>query len=144
VTMDAKKITANRRQTPIPARIESGERRMHQPGGLPIMTANTNKPTQPVGLGAMTCSRLRPRAKWTRLPGPPGHGMSSVWEHPSGARVHLLGLLRLPDRSHTSPTWADERKFASHQPRRLRWLLTWAESRLSVNEEARHGEGKAQ
>lgn len=97
------------------------------------MTAITNKPTQPAGLGAMTCSRLRPRAKWTRLPGPPGHGMSPVWEHPSGARVHMGGLLRLPDRSHTLPTWEDERKFAAHQPKRRRWLLTWAESRLSVN-----------
>lgn len=99
-----------------------------------MKTANKNDSTQPVGLGARNGSRLRPRAKWTRLPGPPGHGMCPVWEHPSGARVHMGGLLRLPDLSHTWPTWEEERKFTAHQPKRRRWLLTWAESRLSVND----------
>jgi len=36
---------------------------------------------------------MRPGAGWRHLAGP-------VWEHTSGARIHLMGVIRLPDKTH--------------------------------------------
>lgn len=38
----------------------------------------------------MTRQEMRPGSGWNRLSGP-------VWEHISGARIHLLGTIKLPD-----------------------------------------------
>lgn len=76
--------------------------------------------------------RLGPRARWTNLDGPPGHGKSPVWEHPNGARLHAGGYLRLPN--HVGVNWwdgryRDEMLLAGiMQPmRRIRALMVWAE-----------------
>jgi hypothetical protein len=78
--------------------------------------------------------RLHPRARWVNLDGPPGHGKSPVWEHPNGARLHVGGLLRLPDGASTTIDWWDRRyqremRLATiMQPvRRVRALMVWAE-----------------
>lgn len=45
---------------------------------------------------------MRPGVGWKHLAGP-------VWEHTSGARIHMMGIIRLPDnKTHLSLTdWQD-------------------------------------
>lgn len=38
---------------------------------------------------------MRPGSGWTHLAG-------SVWEHTSGARIHTLGIVRMPDKTYHS------------------------------------------
>lgn len=72
---------------------------------------------------------------WKRLPGPPGHGMSSVWEHPSGARLHMLGTVLFVDGTHITEAahWKDMRRCAAMQPKRRRCLLLWAQRMIGTN-----------
>lgn len=85
------------------------------------------------GCQARLVRRLAPRTRWTRLPGPPSQGMSSVWENINGDRVHCGGLLRMANG--TCVNWCDPRYRAEMrlaeimQPsrRRIRSLLLWAE-----------------
>ena len=80
--------------------------------------------------------RLKPLHRWTNLPGPPLHGMSSVWENQQGDRVHGLGLLKTKDSKSYFAT--DNEQIEKYhlarrmQPgRRIRALLVWAELILS-------------
>ena len=80
--------------------------------------------------------RLRPTARWCHLPGPSNVDYaSSVYEHPSGMRIHVGGeLCRLPDsKTYAKPDYADRRRFGAHQPTKRRWMMLWAENLLYAN-----------
>jgi hypothetical protein len=67
---------------------------------------------------------MRPGAGWT-------HNGGSVWEHINGARVHLLGLVRLPNGDFLSANkWPDSREAARmiriNGENRKRGLMAWA------------------
>ena len=72
----------------------------------------------------MTKEELRPGAGWKHLAG-------SVWEHSSGTRIHLIGLVRLPDMSFFSlnkyPECMDGYKMIRiNGGNRKRGLMSWA------------------
>lgn len=87
--------------------------------------------------------RLQPKARWVQLDGPPGHGKSAVWEHPSGARIHALGTLRLADGRHFHDGQHYDKITLARvmQPgRRIRALMVWAELVLAEDQPASHSQ----
>lgn len=73
---------------------------------------------------------IRPGAGWRHLAG-------AVWEHKNGTRVHLLGLIRLPDMTWVSADKWPESKDAHRMIRinggnRKRGLMAWAMNLVGV------------
>ena len=71
-----------------------------------------------------------------RFPRRPGSGWKliggSVWEHPTGLRIHLLGMARLPDGTSLPWKWEDEYDAKRQQGYNVkRALMVWAMSLLS-------------
>lgn len=67
---------------------------------------------------------VRPGAGWKHMAGP-------VWEHTSGARIHLGGMIRLPDGTHLSlHNWrgseAGRMLVRINGGNRKRGLMAWA------------------
>ena len=67
---------------------------------------------------------MRPGVGWKHLAGP-------VWEHPSGARIHTMGMIRLPDKTHLSlNNWRESelgrRLVRINGGNRKRGLMAWA------------------
>jgi hypothetical protein len=66
---------------------------------------------------------MRPGAGWKHLAGP-------VWEHPNGARIHTMGMIQLPDKTHLSLNNWRESEFGWRMVRinggnRKRGLMAW-------------------
>mgnify|MGYP000454021796 CR=1 FL=1 len=69
---------------------------------------------------------------WTNLGG-------AVYEHPSGARIHTYGMLRMPDRSWVNGAlWPEsailDRYVRIHGGNRRRGVMAWAMSKLLQRE----------
>lgn len=66
---------------------------------------------------------LRPGRGWRHVAG-------AVWDHASGLRLHMLGLVRLPDGSHVSanewPHSRDAQRAMRIAGGRRRGLMVWA------------------
>lgn len=72
----------------------------------------------------MIPKRIRPGPGWSEL-------SSVVWEHIGGARIHLLGLVRMPDKSYRDancmPQYFEASQFIKiNGGNRKRGLMAWA------------------
>lgn len=80
---------------------------------------------------------MKPGRGWKHLSGP-------VWEHENGTRIHIGGLVRLPDRTYLSLNKHPEgsegwRKITINGGNRKRGLMAWAVSLTSNSDNG--GEG---
>lgn len=72
---------------------------------------------------------------WKRCDGPPGE-LSPVFDHPSGLRIHLAGLARLPDGEYVNGmVWPEtvelDRHIRIHGGNRRRGTMAWALEKLA-------------
>ena len=72
----------------------------------------------------MSRSQIRPGGGWKHVAGP-------VWEHTGGARVHIAGLVKLPDGRYLHANkWPEcrdaERLIRANGGNRKRGLMAWA------------------